>query len=206
MNELNYSDYKFKIIEDIGDEDLLSMFSSDNIVYVKPGIYAMSTRKLEALIRIAYIQKYYQCNPVRFIDNFFNIELLDAQAYIVQRTWNCPNVLVLASRGFGKALSLDTKIPTPDGDKTIRDINIGDYVFGDDGKPTMVINTSPIFYNHDCYEVTFSDGEKIVADADHIWELRKHGKTRNYTTSEVAKNFVRLKNEFLQKFEPVLDL
>ena len=107
MNDLNFNDYKFKIIENIDDEDLLSMFSSDNVVYVKPGIYAMSTRKLEALIKIAYIQKYYQCNPVRFIDNFFNIELLDAQAYIVQRTWNCPNVLVLASRGFGKSTVID---------------------------------------------------------------------------------------------------
>ena len=107
MNNLNFSDYKFKIIENIDDEDLLGMFATDNVVYVKPGVYAMSTRKLEALIRIAYIQKYYQCNPVRFIDNFFNIELLDAQAYIVQRTWNCPNVLVLASRGFGKSTVID---------------------------------------------------------------------------------------------------
>ena len=107
MSDLNFNDYKFKIIESIDDEDLLGMFDSNNVVYVKPGVYAMSTRKLEALIKIAYIQKYYQCNPVRFIDNFFNIELLDAQAYIVQRTWNCPNVLVLASRGFGKSTVID---------------------------------------------------------------------------------------------------
>lgn len=107
MNNLNFKDYKFKIIENIDDQDLLTMFSTDNVVYVKPGTYAMSTRKLESLIKIAYIQKYYQCNPVRFIDNFFNVELLDAQAYIVQRTWNCPNVLVLASRGFGKSTVID---------------------------------------------------------------------------------------------------
>ena len=60
MNDLNFNDYKFKIIENIDDKDLLGMFNSDNVVYVKPGIYAMSTRKLEALIKIAYIQKYYQ--------------------------------------------------------------------------------------------------------------------------------------------------
>ena len=107
MNDINYSDYKFKIIENIDDENLWNMFATENVVYVKPGTYAMSTRKLESLIKIAYIQKYYQCNPVRFIDNFFNIELLDAQAYIVQRTWNCPNVLVLASRGFGKSTVID---------------------------------------------------------------------------------------------------
>lgn len=107
MNDINLKDYKFKIIENMDDEDMLGMFANNNVVYVKPGVYAMSTRKLEALIKISYIQKYYQCNPVRFIDNFFNIELLDAQAYIVQRTWNCPNVLVLASRGFGKSTVID---------------------------------------------------------------------------------------------------
>ena len=99
MMKFNYKDYSFKIIDDINNEELLDFFKDDNLIYVKPGIYAMSTRKLESLIYIAEMQKYYQCNPVRFIDDFFNIELLDAQAYIVQRTWNCPNVLVLASRG-----------------------------------------------------------------------------------------------------------
>jgi len=54
-------------------------------------------------------------------------------------------------------LSLDTIIPTPDGDKTMEDIQIGDYVFDNYGVPVKVINTSPIFTNHDCYEITFSD-------------------------------------------------
>ena len=83
------------------------MFNSSNTVYVKPGVYAMSTRKIESLIKIAELQKYYQCNPVRFIDDFFNIELIDAQAWIVQRSWNCPNVLVVATRGLGKSTVID---------------------------------------------------------------------------------------------------
>lgn len=76
-------------------------------IYVKPGIYAMSTKKIESLIKIAYIQKYYQCNPVRLINDFFNIELLDAQAWIVQQSWTCPNVLLVCSRGFGKSTLVD---------------------------------------------------------------------------------------------------
>lgn len=114
MKKLDYSKYKFKIVENIQDDELLTMFNDEYTVYVKPGTYAMSSRKLEALIEIAYIQRYYQCNPVRFIDNFFNIELLDAQAYIVQRTWNCPNVLVLASRGFGKSTVIDLIVMAKD--------------------------------------------------------------------------------------------
>ena len=101
------SKIKFKIVDEIKDEWLENIFDDDTVVYVKPGNYAMSTRKLESLTYIAKLQKYYQCNPVRFINDFFNIELLDAQAYIVQRTWNCPNVLVLASRGFGKSTVID---------------------------------------------------------------------------------------------------
>ena len=106
MND-ELSKYKIKIVDRIEDEWLGTLFDEEYVVYVKPGVYAMSTRKLESLIYIAKLQKYYQCNPVRFINDFFNIELLDAQAYIVQRTWNCPNVLVLASRGFGKSTIID---------------------------------------------------------------------------------------------------
>lgn len=108
------SDVKFAIVEDIQDEDLLSIFNDDTVVYVKPGVYAMSDRKLESLKNIAKIQKYYQCNPVKFIEDFYNITLLDAQAYIVQRTWNCPNVLVLASRAFGKSTVIDLILMSKD--------------------------------------------------------------------------------------------
>ena len=108
------NNYKFKIVEDIEDSELSSIFNDEYTVFVKPGSYAMSTRKLESLIYIAKLQKYYQCNPVRFIDDFFNIELLDAQAYVVQRTWNCPNVLVLASRGFGKSTVIDLILMSKD--------------------------------------------------------------------------------------------
>lgn len=86
----------------------------EDIIYVKPGIYAMSSRKIDSLIKIAYLQKYYQCNPVRFINDFFNIELLDAQAWIVQQSWTCPNVLLVCSRGFGKSTLIDIIIMSKD--------------------------------------------------------------------------------------------
>lgn len=91
----------------MNDDYLSKMFDDDNVVYVKPGIYAMSTRKIQSLIRFAEMQKYYQCNPIRFMSDFFNIELLDVQAWIIQRSWNCPNVLVVASRGLGKSTCID---------------------------------------------------------------------------------------------------
>lgn len=106
MNKIPQN-YKIKIVEEMHDEYLADMFNGRNTIYVKPGIYAMSTRKIESLMKIAELQKYYQCNPVKFIDDFFNIELIDAQAWIVQRSWNCPNVLVVATRGLGKSTVID---------------------------------------------------------------------------------------------------
>lgn len=83
-------------------------------IYVKPGNYALSSTKLESLQRIAYLQKYFQCNPVRFIDLMFNIELLDAQSLLVQRAWNCPNVLAVCTRGFGKSTVIDLILMSKD--------------------------------------------------------------------------------------------
>ena len=82
-------------------------FFQDYGLYVKPIDYPMSTRKIESLQAIATMQKYFQCNPVRGIDIWFNIELLDSQALAVQRSWNCPNVLIVATRGWGKSTVID---------------------------------------------------------------------------------------------------
>ena len=92
----------------------LNFCKQENTIYVKPGSYALSSRKLDGLIRIAELQKYYQCNPVKFINDFFNIELLDAQAWVIQRSWNCPNVLLVCTRGFGKSTIIDIMIMAKD--------------------------------------------------------------------------------------------
>lgn len=79
-------------------------------------------------------------------------------------------VTVAGYSGRGKALDLNTPVPTPDGWTTMGEIQAGDYVFGADGKPTLVLNAWPILHNRKCYEVTFSDGSNIIADAEHLWE------------------------------------
>lgn len=84
-------------------------FYKDYGIFVKPINYPMSTRKIEALQAIAMMQKYFQCNPVAGIDFWFNIELLDSQALAVQRTWNCPNSLIVATRGWGKSTVIDVE-------------------------------------------------------------------------------------------------
>lgn len=103
-----------EVLEVVEVEEFLNTCRQENTIYVKPGIYALSSRKLEGLIKIAELQKFYQCNPVKFINDFFNIELLDAQAWVIQRSWNCPNVLLVCTRGFGKSTVIDIMVMAKD--------------------------------------------------------------------------------------------
>jgi Terminase large subunit, T4likevirus-type, N-terminal/Terminase RNaseH-like domain/LAGLIDADG-like domain len=74
-------------------------------------------------------------------------------------------------RQVGKALALDTPIPTPNGWTTIGDIKVGDKILAPDGKTTSVTFKTETMYDHKCYKMYFDNGEEIVADADHLWEV-----------------------------------
>lgn len=89
-------------------------FYKDYGIFVKPINYPMSNKKIESLMAISEMQKYFQCNPLKWIDLMYNIEMLDAQALIIQRAWNCPNVLVVASRGIGKSTTIDIILMSKD--------------------------------------------------------------------------------------------
>jgi len=80
-----------------------------------------------------------------------------------------PHILIAGATGAGKALALDTPIPTPQGWTTMGEIRIGDRVFDEQGQPCLVIGATPVMEGRPCYEVEFSDGTIIVADAEHLW-------------------------------------
>ena len=80
-----------------------------------------------------------------------------------------PSMDVMKCSQVGLALALDTPIPTIDGWTTMGDIQIGDTLFDERGKPCRVEYVSPVYTDHACYELTFEDGRKIVADANHRW-------------------------------------
>lgn len=78
-----------------------------------------------------------------------------------------PTVLITGDTGSGKAMSLSTPIPTPEGWKELGDIHKGDKVFSVDGSYTEVEYESEVFNNHDCYRVITSDGQNHIFDRDH---------------------------------------
>jgi replicative DNA helicase len=82
------------------------------------------------------------------------------------------DLIILAARtSVGKALALDTPIPTPGGWTTMGDLRVGDQVFDEQGRPCSVVFATPVQYKRECFEVVLSDGERIVADADHQWSV-----------------------------------
>jgi hypothetical protein len=78
-------------------------------------------------------------------------------------------LLVKGSEGSGKALALDTPLPTPTGWTTMGDVQPGDQLLSDWGESCNVIDVSPVMYGHPCYKVVFSDGKSVIADAKHLW-------------------------------------
>jgi replicative DNA helicase len=80
-------------------------------------------------------------------------------------------IIVAGRPGLGKALALDTPLPTPSGWTTMGAVGIGDQLFDAAGRPTTVTATSEVRYDRDCYDVEFSDGTRITADAEHLWAV-----------------------------------
>ena len=88
---------------------------------------------------------------------------------------NPRKIAIIASRFSAKALSLDSKVYTPTGYTTIKDVQVGNEVLDRNGKKCRVIAKSPVFHK-DVYKVTLADGRVITMSEDHeniIWKKAK---------------------------------
>lgn len=110
----------------------------------------------------------------KMIDNFVSIDPEDKR-----------DTINMCHRGIAKALDISTRIPTPKGWVSIKDLKIGDYVFGEDGKPTKILGKSEVF-NRPMYQLNLVDGRSLRVCEDHINTIihrrqkRVDGKRVNY--------------------------
>lgn len=81
---------------------------------------------------------------------------------------------MFGTRRFGKALLDSELIYTPYGPKKIGFADIGDIIYGDDGKLTTVVGVYSQGFV-DMYKVTFEDGRSIVCCGQHQWKVKYHG-------------------------------
>jgi replicative DNA helicase len=102
-------------------------------------------------------------------------------------------VIVAARPGVGKALALGTPLPTPTGWTTMGEVAVGDELLGADGQPTRVVAATDVMLGRPCYEVEFSDGTVIVADAAHQWLTETRASRKSAQAAAVGYN--RYKNQ-----------
>ncbi|WP_344087634.1 replicative DNA helicase [Nostocoides veronense] len=92
-------------------------------------------------------------------------------------------IVVAARPAVGKALALDTPLPTPTGWTTMGEVAVGDWLLDAAGRPTRVTQATDVMLGRPCFEVEFSDGARLIADANHQWAVEGRGVL---TTTQLA--------------------
>jgi predicted phage terminase large subunit-like protein len=89
------------------------------------------------------------------------------QQQVFLRT-NAIEALFGGAAGGGKLENIFNAIPTPSGFKKMVDIRPGDFIFGADGKPHLVLAESDIEFVPG-YKLIFDDGASVIAHDQHLW-------------------------------------
>lgn len=88
--------------------------------------------------------------------------------------------------GDYKGLPLETKIPTITGWSTIAELKVGDTIFDKNGNPTKIKHKSKVHLNP-CYKITFDNGDTIIADHEHRWEISFKRQTTKNNNSKYSQ-------------------
>lgn len=83
--------------------DLCDIFSEYRI-FVRPNLYEMTTKRYKEKLDLAEFLQWGRRNPSRFIEEVFNVQLMDYQRYLIDSSWNKPFVVWAMSRNGGKSL------------------------------------------------------------------------------------------------------
>lgn len=95
--------------------------------------------------------------------------------------------LMLAGRGAGKLLCIDTPIPNPSGWIRNGDLRAGDTIFDERGRATTVTVAHDVVTPEKCYRVTFSDGSTLDAGGEHLWSTLTHRDRKQMTRHGIKR-------------------
>ncbi len=97
----------------------------------------------------------------------------------------------LVGRLEGKALAIDTPIPTTRGWLPMGDLKVGEEVFDAVGDPTPIVNATEVMNDRPCKEVVFSDRSSFICDESHLWwvvsKADRRQKTRKYVYKPTSR-------------------
>jgi hypothetical protein len=200
--------------EEIEKVDLSNLDKKD--ILVDASFYKGNENLLRGDAQIKWnpemIDEFEKCtkNILHFAENYFfintiddgkkKIELYKYQKKLLRAFRDNRFNIILSSRQSGKALALDTPIPTPNGFVKMGDLKDNDNIYGLDGKIYNVTKAHDILYDRDCYKITFDNGEEIVADAEHLWYTQtKTDRKRKYDKKGSVKTTKEIFNTLFNK-------
>lgn len=92
---------------------------------------------------------------------------------------------------LNKMLDIHTLVPMANGDwKELKDIQDGDLIVGQSGKPTKVIKAHEIQYPKKAYEMTFSNGDVIKAGGEHLWTIQNQRGARKTVDTDYIFDYM----------------
>lgn len=115
-------------------------------------------------IKTIYLERDQKNTIINTINRFFS-----EKSYY--RKHGVPHNLKLLFHGPAGPQPIDTLIPTVDGIKLMKDLQVNDYVFNRYGKPNRITGIFPQG-NQDVYEISFEDGRKAYSTLGHLWRVR----------------------------------
>lgn len=116
--------------------------------------------------------------------------------------------LLADEMGIGKAQSLNAKLLTPRGWKSMGEVKVGDQVIGSSGNPVDVIGVFPQG-EKDIYRVTFSDGSSTECCDEHLWAVNtttRRFRGNSYLVKQLKdiKDDLKLKSGNFKYFIPMV--
>lgn len=164
---------------------------------------ALTQEQLEHFVKSAQDVKYFAEHFYVITHPILGSQIINLYPYqhtLLENLQNNRFNIFMTSRQMGKACTLDTPIITPTGFTTMRDIEVGDVIYGKDGKEATVSFITEVMNDKVVYEIEFDDGEKIKACEEHLWEVsttnwqRCSNKNRVLSTKELIPLYETLQN------------
>ena len=95
------------------------------------------------------------------------------------------NIVFTGAIGLGKAQPLHSEVLTKTGFKKMKDLQLGEFVFGNDGKLHQIIGVFPQGVKPTC-KVTFTDDTSTLCCDEHLWTVY-NTKSKKWTTVETKQ-------------------
>lgn len=162
-----------------------------NKIYIAPGLIDEIRKKFpkaEFHDNSATNWPYATIKPVEHSATPRNQLQIDFIDFLLENSNKGYTLAGILSPGTGKEQPVTVRIPTPDGNKMLKSIQVGDFVFDRNGNPTKVTQKFNQGWK-DVYKVFFSDGRYSLCGLEHQWGIVTDDGIRTLTTQDMLNDF-----------------